>query len=208
MTRNPKQERAILTKESIVEAGFIAVADKGVQGSTMRQIADLAGVGVASLYEYFANKEAIFSVMSERFSDEVTQMIKVITPTLVRISITDAIYKLTLELAKLLRANDSRYLKCATQGLFLNKPDELQSVYKALIELFSKHTLYHPEHLQLKRMNTMAYIFINSGVFTMLRFMSNPNPAFTFEELAQGMADMVGHYVSKELEQGQTGQAT
>ena len=205
MTRNPKQERARLTKEAIVEAGFIAVAEKGAQGATMRQIADLAGVGVASLYEYFDNKDAIFRVMSARFSDEVTHMIKRITPRLVRISITDVIYQLTVELAGLLRSNDSRYLKCATQGLFLNAPDELQAVYKALIELFSQHTLYHPEYLHLKRMNTMAYIFINSGVFTMLRFMSNPNPSFSFEELAQGMADMVGHYVSKELEQAHTG---
>jgi AcrR family transcriptional regulator len=200
MTRQPQQERAKKTAQAIVEAGFIAVARHGAQRSTMRQIADIAGVGVASLYEYFDNKEAIFTVMGERLSAEITAMIKRITPQLVRISITQAIYELILAFAELLRKNDSCYLKCANQGLFLNQPDELVPIYKALIELFSQHTMYHPEHLQLKRIGTMTYIFLNSGVFTMLRFMSNPSPHFSFEELAQGMADMVGHYVARELE--------
>lgn len=200
MARQPQQERARRTAEAIVEAGFRATARYGAQGATMRQIADIAGVGVASLYEYYEDRDALFKAMGERFAGDVTRMIKDITPTLVRIPIRQAVFELIHAFEELLRRQDGVYLKCANQGLFLDQAAELQPIYKALIELFSQHTMYHPEHLRLQRLNTMTYIFLNSGVFTLVRYMSNPAPHFSFDDLANGMADMVGHYVDRELQ--------
>ena len=202
MARQPQQERARRTADAILQAAFKAVAENGAQGATMRQIADLAGVGVASLYEYFEDRDALLHAMSNRFSEDATRAIKEVTPTLVRLSIRDAVYELIVAFGEMMKRNDAVYLKCANQGLFLNQASELQAVYKALIELFSQHTMYHPEHLQLKRVRTMTYIFLNSGVFTLVRYLSHPAPHFSFEELAAGMADMVGHYVDRELQPG------
>lgn len=199
MARQPRQERARRTADAIIQAAFAATAQNGLQSATMRQIAELAGVGVASLYEYFDDRDALLKAMNERFASEVTALIKRVTPRIVRVSIRDAVHELILEFEALLRANDAVYLRCANQGLFLNHAAELQPVYKALIELFSQHTMHHPEHLRLRRISTMTYIFLNSGVYTMVRYMNNPTPHFSFEDLADGMADMVGHYVDREL---------
>ncbi len=46
----------------------------------------------------------------------------------------------------------------------------------------------------------MSYIFINGGIFTVLRHLSDPDPPITFEELSGGLARMVSHYVARELE--------
>lgn len=200
MARQPRQERARRTADAILQAAFIAVARHGAQGATMRQIADTAGVGVASLYEYFEDRDALLKAMSERFAEDVTRMIKALTPTVVRIPIRDAVFELIKSFEALLRRDNDLYLRCANQGLFLNHASELQSLYKALIELFSQHTMYHPEHLQLQRISTMTYIFLNSGVYTLVRYMSHPAPHFSFDDMAGGMADMVGHYVDRELE--------
>jgi hypothetical protein len=54
--------------------------------------------------------------------------------------------------------------------------------------------------LQLNNLQTMTYIFINSGIATMIRYLNHPNPGFSFDDLAKGLADMAGHYVERELQ--------
>ena len=56
-TRKPRQARAKVTVDTIIEAGFIAVALHGPSGTTTRHIAEIAGVSVGSLYEYFKTKK-------------------------------------------------------------------------------------------------------------------------------------------------------
>ncbi len=204
MTRKPQQTRSKMTVDAIIEAAFISVAERGPSATTTRHIADIAGIGVGSVYEYFTNKEEIFAAMNDRFVSEVTQMIRSVTPALVRLPINEAIYELIMSFAQLLRANDERYVKCARASMLFDRQDKMGSVYRALMDLFIKHTMNHPEHMQLRNVDTMSYIFINSGVFTLVRHMTDPTPTFSFEDLAQGLADMVGHYVSKELELLQT----
>ncbi|MFX7882979.1 TetR/AcrR family transcriptional regulator, partial [Acinetobacter baumannii] len=63
-TRKPRQARAKVTVDTIIEAGFIAVALHGPSGTTTRHIAEIAGVSVGSLYEYFKNKEEIYDAMN------------------------------------------------------------------------------------------------------------------------------------------------
>ncbi|PID79011.1 hypothetical protein CSA17_02780 [bacterium DOLJORAL78_65_58] len=63
--RRPRQERARLTFEAILEAaGQILVTDGYARASTNR-IARRAGVSIGSLYQYFRNKEEIFLTLLE-----------------------------------------------------------------------------------------------------------------------------------------------
>ena len=55
-TRKPQQERSRQTVAAIVEAGLLCIQQHGVEGTTTRKIADAAGIGVGSLYEYFSNE--------------------------------------------------------------------------------------------------------------------------------------------------------
>lgn len=55
-TRKPRQARAKVTVDTIIEAGFIAVALHGPSGTTTRHIAEIAGE-CGSLYEYFKTKK-------------------------------------------------------------------------------------------------------------------------------------------------------
>ena len=77
-TRKPRQTRSKVTVDTIIEAGFIAVATNGTSGTT-RHIADIAGVSVGSLYEYFKNKEEIYDAMAKSFVKEVLDMVKELT---------------------------------------------------------------------------------------------------------------------------------
>jgi AcrR family transcriptional regulator len=57
--KEPQQGRAQQTVQAIVDAATYILIKDGWQGFTTNRIAKRAGVNIASLYQYFPNKEAI-----------------------------------------------------------------------------------------------------------------------------------------------------
>ena len=59
MTDNPpsKSER---TRQAIIEAAYVLFIEQGFHGTSMRQIAERAGLALGSIYNHFASKEDIF----------------------------------------------------------------------------------------------------------------------------------------------------
>ncbi|MHA7853652.1 helix-turn-helix domain-containing protein [Marinobacter shengliensis] len=108
-------------------------AQRGPADTTTRHMAEIAGVGVGSLYEYFENKQAIFNAMSQRFI------------------------------------------------------------------VIMRYLMEHPETLRVSRIPAITYIGINGGIFAVIRHLSDPDPMVSFDEMADGLASMIGHYIAAEL---------
>lgn len=61
MRKNPKQARAKATVEAVLEAATQLLLRQGYDRTSTNQIAEIAGVSIGSVYEYFPGKEAIFA---------------------------------------------------------------------------------------------------------------------------------------------------
>ena len=66
MIKQPRQARSKATVEAILEAATRILVTSGYASATTNSIARYAGVGIGSLYEYFPNKEAIFTEIRRR----------------------------------------------------------------------------------------------------------------------------------------------
>lgn len=62
----PQQSRSATTVEAIVEAAARILEERGPKGLTTNAVADVAGVSIGSLYQYFPNKDAIVRALIER----------------------------------------------------------------------------------------------------------------------------------------------
>ncbi|KAA6459077.1 TetR/AcrR family transcriptional regulator [Acidobacteria bacterium AB60] len=62
----PRQERAQETVDAILEAGAYILVRDGWEKFTTNRVAERAGVNIASLYQYFPNKEAIAAELQRR----------------------------------------------------------------------------------------------------------------------------------------------
>ena len=199
MARKPRQQRAITTVNAIIEAGFIAVAERGPGATTTRQIADIAGIGVGSLYEYFNNKEAIYEAMSARLVDDTIAMIQPLVPQLVRMPIHDAVLTLLHGFRDLLMENNERYLRAARFSFNVEIEQYLSPIRQFLYEIFTQYLMANPTMTGLKNIPAFSYIFINGGIYTLIRHLGDPASPVTFDELAEGLARMISHYVNQEL---------
>ena len=66
MRKAPNQARSRATVEAIVHAGARVLADRGWAGFTTNRVAEVAGVSIGSLYQYFPGKEAILAELIRR----------------------------------------------------------------------------------------------------------------------------------------------
>jgi AcrR family transcriptional regulator len=69
--KKPVQDRSRFMVDTILEAATRVFDDEGTAGTTNR-IADLAGVSIGSLYQYFPNKQAILAELTLRHLAEST----------------------------------------------------------------------------------------------------------------------------------------
>jgi AcrR family transcriptional regulator len=69
--RAPQQQRAQDTAAAIVEGAARILEREGMEALTTARIAEAAGVGVGSIYEYFESKDAIIAALCRRHLDEV-----------------------------------------------------------------------------------------------------------------------------------------
>jgi AcrR family transcriptional regulator len=64
--RAPKQGRAQEKIELILEAATRIIDKDGLQSLTTNRIAELAGISIGTLYQYFGSKAAILEVLGQR----------------------------------------------------------------------------------------------------------------------------------------------
>ncbi len=73
----PRQVRAAATVEAILEAATRVLSDRSLAGFNTNRVAEVAGVSVGSLYQYFPNKAALVAALIERAQTSLAQAIEV-----------------------------------------------------------------------------------------------------------------------------------
>lgn len=74
--RQPKQRRARLTVEAVLDAVIRILKREGIGAVTTNRVAAVAGVSIGSVYQYFPDKQAIFIALHRRHVDEVDRIIQ------------------------------------------------------------------------------------------------------------------------------------
>jgi AcrR family transcriptional regulator len=76
LRRRPTQRRAVETVEAVLDATVRLLKRSGSGGITTNRIAEVAGVSIGSLYQYFPNRGAIFSALHQRHIDQIDRMVQ------------------------------------------------------------------------------------------------------------------------------------
>jgi AcrR family transcriptional regulator len=74
--RKPIQRRARQTVEAILDAVIRILKREGFDAVTTNRIAEVAGVSIGSLYQYFPDKRSIFAALHRRHVEEIDRRIQ------------------------------------------------------------------------------------------------------------------------------------
>lgn len=73
--RRPQQKRAIATVDAILDAVIRLLKREGFRALTTNRIAEVSGVSIGSVYQYFADKSAIFAALHQRHIETIDLLI-------------------------------------------------------------------------------------------------------------------------------------
>jgi len=74
--RQPTQARARQTVDAILSAVTRILKREGIAAVTTNRIAEVAGVSIGSVYQYFSDKRAIFVALHQRHLEEVDRLVE------------------------------------------------------------------------------------------------------------------------------------
>jgi AcrR family transcriptional regulator len=74
--RQPKQRRARLTVEAVLDAVARILKRGGPDAVTTNRIAEVAGVSIGSVYQYFPDKRAIYTALHQRHIEEIDRLVE------------------------------------------------------------------------------------------------------------------------------------
>jgi len=72
--RQPQQRRARQTVEAVLEAVVRIVKRDGIKAVTTNRVAEIAGVSIGSVYQYFPDKRAMFVALHQRHIEEIDRL--------------------------------------------------------------------------------------------------------------------------------------
>ncbi|MBR0688616.1 TetR/AcrR family transcriptional regulator [Bradyrhizobium manausense] len=74
--KNALQERSRATVDALVEATARILVREGFEKTSTNRIAEVAGVSVGSLYQYFPSKEALVAAVIDRHHEEIMGIVR------------------------------------------------------------------------------------------------------------------------------------
>jgi AcrR family transcriptional regulator len=74
--RLPQQRRAHQTVDAVLDAVVRVLKRQGFNAVTTNRVAEVAGVSIGSVYQYFPDKQAIFVALHQRHIDQIDRMVQ------------------------------------------------------------------------------------------------------------------------------------
>lgn len=192
MRKHPKQQRSRDLVNRLIAATGRTIQTRGLEFTTTNHIATEAGVDIASLYQYFNNKEELIEAWLETLADE---LITLGAGYLAGLDLKQASPRemaqggLTLGLAAL-RANPV-VMELAKHWSHL-------SIHRPMIimeqKLLSVAAIYFRQHFQrypIADLHIRLYVLANSVMATVGRHLSEEHQVIADEDLIATLVDMI-----------------
>ena len=170
----PRQRRARLTFDALIEACARLLPELGYAGVTTNHIAAAAGVGIASLYEYFPGKDAIVAQVAERLVDRVLVRLRAHMSEILSSSNDDGVRRWIEAVYATL--NDEKRLVAVfmDEVPFTNRLPQVRAVTPMLLQFSEAARQAAGDRVSLEHPRASLYLLINLVSSTILGLVLAP----------------------------------
>ena len=195
MGKHPRQRRSRQLVDSLIEATGRALVEYGLDHTTTVRIAEIAGVSVGSLYQYFEGKEALVEALMDKLAGGIAQGLR-------RLPLADdADLRETVDGAirfgfAVLHSRDGLYLELVRNWHRLPTNRVADALQQHFMELSRLYFIKHYRDYPIEDLQVRVFIVANSVLFTMVRHASQNDALLREDDIAAGLTDMVVGYMT------------
>jgi AcrR family transcriptional regulator len=156
------QVRSRATVDALVEATARILVKEGFDKASTNRIADVAGVSVGSLYQYFPSKEALVAAVAERHQQEIMQSVRGELAEVLALPVEKAMRKLVAVAVKAHRVDPKLHRVLAEQIPRVGKLEKLVTFNRENYVLFRRYLESHLDELRVDDLELASFVCVTS----------------------------------------------
>lgn len=156
------QRRSRATVDALVEATARILVQEGFDKASTNRIAEVAGVSVGSLYQYFPSKEALVAAVIERHQQELRQAVRGELAEVLGQPVKTAVRKLVAVAVKAHRVDPKLHCVLTEQIPRVGKLEELETFNHENFALFRTYLESHREELGVDDLELASFVCVSS----------------------------------------------
>ena len=195
MKKKVKQDRAKATIETILEGAAHVLVKEGYEGTNTNRIAEVAGVSIGSIYQYFANKEAVIGELIEVHIQKVMDVFLDKYSTLSTLSLKDGIRVLIKSII------EARSLEPELQRVFdeqlpkIGKLSRLREFETQAVAMIKDYLHSKKDEVAVKNLDIAAFISVHAVEEVIQEALNNRQDILTSGHLEDELTNLIAGYL-------------
>ena len=156
------QERARATVDALVEATARILVREGFDKASTNHIAEVAGVSIGSLYQYFPSKEALVAAVIERHQQQIMHTVRRELAEVLVQPVEKAVRKLVAVAVEAHRVDPVLHRVLAEQIPRVGKLEKLETFNRENYTLFRTYLESHRDEIRVDDLELAAFVCVTS----------------------------------------------
>jgi AcrR family transcriptional regulator len=194
--KQPRQARSQATVNAVLEATVQVLERDGVDAATTTRIAEVAGVSIGTLYQYFSHRDAIFNALQDREFERALILVEgILSSGNLERSPRETVTAVVRGLAATYAACPGLHRMLAIEGLRVAKAERVYAFDLRVIGIIRHFLSATRAPVRRKNLDAAAFVAYQSVRATMLASLLERPPGLGHEELITEVADLVMRYL-------------
>ena len=160
--KNASQERSRATVDALVESTARILVREGFDKASTNRIAEVAGVSVGSLYQYFPGKEALVAAVIERHQQEIMQTVRGELAEIVTLPLEQGVRRLVAAAVKAHRVDPKLHRVLAEQIPRVGKLENVETFNRENFVLFRSYLESHRGEIRVADLDLASFVCVTS----------------------------------------------
>ena len=196
----PQQSRSRASVSAILD-GMVRVLDQeGVDAATTTRIAEVAGVSIGTLYQYFGNRDDILCALQDRELDRATEMMQRVLADKAHASGREVARSVIESLLELYAVSPALHRLLVLEGLRVGPAERVKAFDLRLVDTLRGFLSLAKVSIRRKRVDAAAFVAFHSVRACMLARLLEAPPGLDDAALIEELTELVVRYLVDEAE--------
>jgi len=160
--KHASQERSRATVDALIEATARVLVREGFDRASTNRIAEVAGVSVGSLYQYYPGKEALVAAVIDRHNQEIMRVVRAALAEVASQPIEKAVRRIVAVAIEAHRIDPKLHRVLAEQIPRTGRLENVEAFNRETYALFRAYLEGHNDELRMVDLGLAAFVCVTS----------------------------------------------
>jgi AcrR family transcriptional regulator len=194
----PKQSRSRATVSAILEATIRVLDQEGYEAATTTRVAEVAGVSIGTLYQYFSNRDAILDALQDRELSHAWEFMGSVLGEAHRYTERELARTVILGLLEMYNAAPALHRVLVIEGLRVTPPDRVHAFDVRMVSAIRSFLAVGNLRVRRANLDAAAFVIFQSVRAVMLARLLETPANLDDDTLVEELTDLLVRYLVDE----------